>query len=92
MFLRVLVIEPYPDLRAEIAATLRREHFVCDAVATPDEATVALNEYQYVVVDVDSAGDLAGLPRSTEMIPLTRPTLRNRAVTRRCANRSAARS
>lgn len=62
---RVLVFEPYADLRAEIAATLRRESFPCDAVDTPERARLALNRsnYRYVVVDLANAGEL--LPELT---------------------------
>lgn len=52
----VLVVESYPDLRAGIVDVLHRLHLNCDAVATPNAATLKLREhdYAYVVVDVDS--------------------------------------
>jgi DNA-binding response OmpR family regulator len=53
---RVLVLEPYADLRVEIAATLRREHYACDVVATAADAALKLDQrtYAYVVVDLDT--------------------------------------
>jgi DNA-binding response OmpR family regulator len=52
----VLVVESYPDLRAGIVDVLQRNHIDCDAVATPNAATLKLREhdYAYVLVDVDS--------------------------------------
>lgn len=57
----VLIIEPFSDLRLEIAATLRRQHYTCDAVATAAEGTAVLGarRYDHVVVDLDSTGDFA---------------------------------
>ena len=54
---RILVVEPYADLRTEITAVLRRAHYSCDAVATPADAVLQLrlHDYAYVVVDLDSA-------------------------------------
>ena len=51
----VLVVEPYADLRAGIVSTLQSGNYVCDAVATPDDAALMLrdHDYAYVVVDVD---------------------------------------
>ena len=51
----VLVIEPYADLRTGIVSTLQSGNYVCDAVATPDDAALMLrdHDYAYVVVDVD---------------------------------------
>ncbi|MEA2464766.1 MAG: hypothetical protein QOJ98_2513 [Acidobacteriota bacterium] len=51
----VLVVESYPDLRAGIVDALRRNHIDCDAVATPNAATLKLREhdYAYVLIDVD---------------------------------------
>ena len=59
MFPKVLVIEPFTDLRLEIAATLRREHYACDAVATAAEGAAELDArpYEFVVVDLESTGD-----------------------------------
>jgi DNA-binding response OmpR family regulator len=53
----VLVVESYPDLRAGIVDVLQRSHFDCDAVDTPNAATLKLreNDYAYVLIDVDSA-------------------------------------
>jgi DNA-binding response OmpR family regulator len=53
---RVLIIEPYADLRAEIAAMLTREHYTCDAVSSPKHAMLALNRhaYKYVLMEADS--------------------------------------
>ncbi|MEO8381070.1 MAG: hypothetical protein ABI779_15515 [Acidobacteriota bacterium] len=72
---RVLIVEPYADLRAEIAATLRREHYTCDAVASADHATIQLsrNAYAYVVVDLEViGGDLvSALDPSSRVILLT---------------------
>jgi DNA-binding NtrC family response regulator len=73
---RVLLLEPYADLRSLIAATLQREHYVCDAVATADDATLELGRhtYQYVVVDADTTGSgalVAGLDPEAHVILLT---------------------
>lgn len=55
MVSQVLVVEPYPDLRAGIVAALQRCSYECDAVATPEAAMLKLREhdYAYVVIDVD---------------------------------------
>lgn len=52
----VLVVESHTDLRAGIVAVLQRNDFDCDAVATPDAATLKLRDhnYAYVLIDVDS--------------------------------------
>lgn len=76
MIPRVLVLEPYADLRAEIAATLQREHYVCDAVATAADAALELRRhaYAYVVVDVDTAGSrslVASIDPASHVILLT---------------------
>ena len=57
----VLVIEPFADLRLEIAATLRRQHYTCDAVATAAEGSAVMDSraYDHVVIDLDSTGDFA---------------------------------
>lgn len=57
----VLVIEPFADLRLEIAATLRREHYTCDAVGTAAEGTAVMGSrsYDHVVIDLESTGDFA---------------------------------
>ncbi len=73
---RVLVLEPYADLRSLIAATLQREHYVCDAVATADDAKLEISrhEYQYVVVDTETRGSsafVAGLDPAAHVILLT---------------------
>ena len=70
----VLVIEPFTDLRLEIAAALRREHYTCDAVATAAEGTVEMDAhpYEYVVVDLESTGDFAStVDPSSHVILLT---------------------
>lgn len=70
----VLVIEPFADLRLEIAATLRREHYSCSAVATAEEGAAALEAgpYSYLVVDSDSVGDyVAAMNPSSHVIVLT---------------------
>jgi DNA-binding response OmpR family regulator len=55
---KVLLLEPHADLRAEIAATLRRERYACDAVGSADDAAIQLREraYAYVVIDLDATG------------------------------------
>ena len=57
---KVLVIEPYADLCAEIAATLRREHYVCDTAASAESAALELDQtaYAYVVGDVHTIAPL----------------------------------
>lgn len=70
----VLVIEPFADLRLEIAATLLREHYSCSAVATAEEGAAALRArpYSYLVVDSDSVGDcVAAVDPSLQVIVLT---------------------
>lgn len=66
----VLVVEPYADLRAGIVAVLDRLDYVCDAVATADQAALRLHEhdYAYVVVDIDddTAEPLAELVTSLD--------------------------
>ena len=71
---KVLVIEPFADLRVEIAAALRREHYTCDAVATAEEAAAQLDArpYEYVIVDLHSTGDFAStVTASSRVILLT---------------------
>jgi len=73
----VLIVEPHADLRAEIVATLRREHYTCDAAASAHHAKLHLDRqsYAYVVVDMDAiAGELVSAidPRS-HVILLTDP-------------------
>lgn len=55
---KVLIIEPYADLRSAIVATLTREHYTCDAVASPEHAMLALDRhaYKYVLMEADSLG------------------------------------
>ena len=70
---RVLVLEPHADLRAEIAATLQREHYTCDAVATAADAVLELDQrtYAYVVIDLDTLGCaavMAGLDPASQVI------------------------
>ena len=52
----ILVVENHPDLRAEILATLQREHYECEGVGTGDAALLKIREhnYQYILVDVDA--------------------------------------
>ncbi len=49
------MVEPHADLRAGIIATLRRDHYRCDGVDTPEAAALMLRDHKYahVVVDVD---------------------------------------
>ena len=73
---RVLVLEPYSDLSALIAATLQREHYECDVVATAADAALELrrHDYAYVVVDVDTLDSralVAGIDPSSQVILLT---------------------
>jgi DNA-binding response OmpR family regulator len=55
---RVLIIEPYADLRSEIAATLTRAHYTCDAVASAEHARLALDRhaYKYVLMEEETIG------------------------------------
>ena len=76
MIPRVLVLEPYADLRALIASALQREHFDCDVVSTAAEATLELrrHDYAYVVVDLDtrdSSALVAGIDPAMQVILLT---------------------
>ena len=76
---RVLVLEPYSDLCTLIAATLRREHYQCDVVATAADAALELrrHDYAYVVVDldtVDSSALVAGIDPASHVILLTSDT------------------
>ena len=73
---RVLIIEPYPDLREAIALTLRRESYSCDAVAEVEEAAreIGRHDYAYVVVDGDSTGAaVASLDPATHVVSLAKP-------------------
>lgn len=70
---RVLVLEPYADLRMEIASTLRREHYACDTVGTAADAVVELDQrtYAWVVIDLDTtdcASVMAGLDPASQVI------------------------
>lgn len=70
----VLVIEPFADLRLEIAATLRRQHYACDAVATVAEAQAELGAraYDHVVIDLESTGNFAAsVDPSVHLVLLT---------------------
>ncbi|HEY0371039.1 MAG TPA: hypothetical protein VGD79_03515 [Thermoanaerobaculia bacterium] len=76
MVSRVLVIEPYPDLREAIMLTLRREHFSCDAVAAVADAEVQIGRHDYscVVVDGDTMREVvATLDPATHVIALPKP-------------------
>jgi CheY-like chemotaxis protein len=80
---RVLVIEPYADLRMEIAATLRREHYPCDAVAEVSEAAgeIGRHKYEHIVVDGDSMGELvASLDPGAHVISLAKPFGRDELI------------
>ncbi len=80
---RVLVIEPYTDLRMEIAATLRREHYPCDAVADVSDAVLEIGHHQYehIVVDGDSMGELvASLDPGAHVISLAKPFGRDELI------------
>ena len=71
---KVLVIEPYADLRMEIAAILRRAHFVCDTAATAEAAAVELDQraYAFVVGVVDTMASLAStFDPSSRLIVMT---------------------
>jgi DNA-binding response OmpR family regulator len=52
----ILVVESHPDLRAEIIATLAREHIACDGVSTGAAALLKIREhnYRYILLDVDA--------------------------------------
>ncbi|HVG22758.1 MAG TPA: hypothetical protein VND45_01280 [Thermoanaerobaculia bacterium] len=73
---RVLVLEPYADLRSEIAATLQRADYVCDAVGTAEDAVLKLdrNTYQFVLIDMDESDSralVAGIDPAAHVILLT---------------------
>lgn len=73
---RVLVIEPYPDLRTVIALTLRREHYPCDAVADVADAAheIGRHGYEHIVVDGDATGKLVtSLDPGAHVISLVKP-------------------
>ena len=73
---RVLVIEPYTDLREAIGLTLRREHYPCDAVAAIGDAAgeIGRHDYACVVVDGDTTGELvASLDPSAHVVSLAKP-------------------
>lgn len=81
--MRVLVIEPYADLRLEIAATLRREHYRCDAVADVADAAkeIARHGYEHIVVDGDSMRALvASLDPAAHVISLRKPFGRDELI------------
>jgi len=80
---RVLVIEPYADLRMEIAATLRREHYPCDAVADVADAAqeIGRHGYEHIVVDGDSMRALvASLDPAAHVISLRKPFGRDELI------------
>ena len=73
---RVLVIEPYSDLREAIALTLRREHYPCDAVADVADAANEIGRHGYacVVVDGESTGAaVALLDPDARVVSLAKP-------------------
>lgn len=76
MVSRVLVIEPYTDLRMAIALTLRREHYSCDAVADVSDAAqeIGRHGYAHIVVDDNATGDLVtSLDPGAHVITLAKP-------------------
>ena len=80
---RVLVIEPYPDLRLAIALTLQREHYACDAVADVEEAAHELGRHDYacIVVDRDSTGHaVTSLNPSAHVVSLPKPFGRDELI------------
>lgn len=83
MVSRVLVIEPYPDLREAIVLTLRREHYPCDAVAEVAEAAqqIGRHAYEHIVVDGDSMGALvASLDPAAHVVSLRKPFGRDELI------------
>lgn len=73
---RVLVIEPYSDLREAIVLTLRREHYPCDAVAGVDDAAkeIVRHDYGCVVVDEETTGEMvASLDPAAHVVALSKP-------------------
>ncbi len=80
---RVLVIEPYSDLREVMLLTLRRERYACDAVADVADAALRIRRHQYdcVVVDADSTRDLvASLDPSATIVSLRKPFDRDELI------------
>ena len=53
----ILVVENHADLRFAMVSTLRREKFLCDAVANGAAALLKLREhdYRYIFIDNDDA-------------------------------------
>ena len=83
MVSRVLVIEPYPDLREAIMLTLRREHYACDAVAEVSEAApgIGRHDYEHIVVDGETTGELvASLDPSAHVVALAKPFGRDELI------------
>ena len=80
---RVLVIEPYTDLREAIVLTIRREHYSCDAVAELAEAAQQIGRHDYarVIVDGTSTGEaVATLDPSAVVIALRKPFGRDELI------------
>lgn len=80
---RVLIIEPYRDLREAIMLTLRREHYACDAVAEVADAAQEIRRHDYacVVVDGDGTGELvASLDPATHVVSLAKPFGRDELI------------
>jgi DNA-binding response OmpR family regulator len=80
---RVLVIEPYSDLRDAIALTLRREHYPCDAVADVSDAALRIgrHDYTYIVVDGDTTGELVtSLDPAAHVVSLHKPFGRDELI------------
>lgn len=80
---RVLVIEPYSDLRQVILLTLQREHYACDAVAGVEEALQELGRHTYecVVVDGDATGHaVTSIDPAANVILLRKPFGRDELI------------
>ena len=80
MYPRVLIVEPHADLRAEIAAVLRREHYVCDTFASAADAAPELKrrKYAHLLVDGDTYdwnADVMLLARREGLIVMTQDEL-----------------
>lgn len=70
----ILVVENHPDLRAEIVATLQREHYECEGVSSGEAAMLKIrdHEYRYVLLDVDAETAAGNLFESLSSTPETR--------------------
>ena len=56
----ILVVENHPDLRAEIMATLTKEHFPCDGVSNGAAAILKIRDHKYGFILIDVDADTAG--------------------------------